>query len=103
AAVNAVSTPTGGVGMSNPFGIGAAPAAGARCAATGVRGPRIEIRSEAILRMQSAFYEANLGGGGPGTPGEPPDTGVPEEPEEPGGPIDPTDPTDPEEPGGPIC
>jgi Flp pilus assembly protein TadG len=105
AAVNAVSTPTGGVGMSNPFGIGAAPAAGARCAATGVRGPRIEIRSEAVLRMQSSFYEANLGGsGGTGTPGEPPDTGVPVDPEEPGNPTDPTDPTDPEEPpGGPTC
>jgi len=107
AAVNAVSTPTTGSGMGNPFGIGAAPGAGARCAAPGVRGPRIEIRSEAILRMQSAFYEANLGGSGgasgPGAPGEPPDTGAPEEPEEPGGPLDPTDPTDPEEPGGPIC
>lgn len=106
AAVNAVTTPTTGSGMRNPFGIGAAPGLGAPCSNPAMRGPRIEIRSEAILRMQSAFFEVNLDGGGPGTPVEPPDTGVPVDPEEPGNPTDPTDPTDPEEPeepGGPIC
>jgi len=102
-AVNAV-TPAGGAGagMRNPFGIGPAPGAGAPCAnPAGER--RIPIRSEAILRMQSSFYEANLGGGG----GAPPDTEAPVDPEpgeptEPGTPF-PSDPTDPDDPGAPVC
>lgn len=102
-AVNAVSAATEGSGMQNPFGIGPAPGMDAPCSAPGVRGPRLQIRSEAILRMQSAFHEENLGGGS----STPPDTGAPGDPDEPGGPfepIDPTDPTDPEDPpGGPTC
>ena len=102
-AVNTGTTPTTGSGMSNPFGTGAAPGAGAPCSNLG-GDRRIRIRSEAILRMQSAFHENNLGGGAPGTPGTPPETEVPVDPDEPGNPTDPTDPTDPEEPpGGPTC
>lgn len=102
-AVNAVTPTTGtGTGMRNPFGIGAPPGAGAPCAnPAGER--RIPIRSEAILRMQSSFYEANLGGGGSGTP---PDTETPTDPAEPGGPGEPggpLDPEEPEQPGGPTC
>jgi hypothetical protein len=101
AAVNAVAAPSGGSGMGNPFGIAAPPGAGARCAGAMVKGPRIEIRSEVMVRMQSAFYQAYLdGGGGAGTPADP---GVPYDPSDPSIPFDPPDPVDPIDPGGPVC
>jgi Flp pilus assembly protein TadG len=46
-------------GMSDPFGIGAAPAVDS-CTRPLVQGPRIRIQSEAVVRMQSPFYRSNL-------------------------------------------
>jgi hypothetical protein len=96
-------------GMSNPFGIGNAPFL-APCTNPLMKGPRIQIRSEAIVRMQTPFYRANIGGapvpGVPPTKEVPPDTEVPIEPPKPGtpgDPMDPTDPTDPTDPGVPPC
>ena len=96
-------------GMSNPFGIGSAPIL-ASCFNPALKGPRIQIRSEAIVRMQTPFYRANIAGGGvPGVPPttpKPPDPDVPVEPPKPGvppDPLDPTDPTDPTNPGDPPC
>lgn len=100
AALAAVTPATTGTGMKNPFGIGAAPGPGAPCGTA--PGRRIPVRTEAILRMQSPFFEANLGGGG----GAPPDTETPPVPEEPGGPGTPGgpgDPGEPEQPGEPTC
>ena len=46
-------------GMSKPFGaIDGPPVDG--CTRPLVQGPRIPIRSEAVVRMQSPFYEVNL-------------------------------------------
>lgn len=94
-------------GMSNPFGIGNKPLL-APCTNPLFKGPRIQIRSEAIVRMQTPFYKANVGGAGvPGTPPKPPTPGTPTEPVEPEVPVDPevppTDPTDPKPPGGGVC
>jgi hypothetical protein len=93
----------GGTGMSNPFGIGEASPA-APCGNPRFAGPRIEVRSEAIVRMQSPFYESNIGASGstttpPGGPGG----GTPTNPGTPGGPADPGDPEVPGVPGVPSC
>lgn len=99
----------GATGMSNPFGIGAAPLL-APCTNPLLPGLRIHVRSEAIVRMQTPFYAANAGGAGvpgappppvtPGDPGVPPDPSDPDNPVDPSDPVDPTDPTDP---GVPPC
>jgi len=89
AAVNS-SIVSGGSGMSDPFGIGTAKLT-APCNNPLFDGPRIEIRSDAIVRMQSPFYAKNTGTSGttytPVPPtGSPPTTppGTPTEPEPPG-------------------
>lgn len=46
-------------GMSDPFGIGDPPVT-ATCANPLASGPRIDIQSEAVVRMQSPFYRSNL-------------------------------------------
>lgn len=89
-------------GMGDPFGLAAA-SAPTLCNAAVAGGRRIYIQSEAIVRMQSPFFESNLAGANtPGTPGPstPGDPGGPSEPEPPTDP-DPTDPGNPGEP--PIC
>lgn len=95
---------TTGTGMGNPFGIGEVPA-GAVCNNPAFGGRRIYVQSEAIVRMQSPFFESNLGGSTqPGQPGggTPADPGVPVDPDAPTDPG-PTNPTDPTNPGGPVC
>ncbi|MET3119966.1 Flp pilus assembly protein TadG [Undibacterium sp. GrIS 1.8] len=121
AALNGSTPPSsaGGSGMSNPFGIGDTPLT-TTCVNPLLKGPRIHIQSEAMVRMQSPFYQVNLSGsgspGGPGTPpgsgtpggpGSPPGTGTPGGP---GTPDDPSDPGTPVDPGGactgadcPVC
>lgn len=47
-------------GMSDPFGTKGGPALTFDCRNPLMRGPRITIRSEAMVRMQSPFYEANM-------------------------------------------
>ncbi|MFC0253907.1 TadE/TadG family type IV pilus assembly protein [Massilia consociata] len=47
-------------GMSDPFGTGGTTVPRPACFNPAFRGPRIEIRSEAFVRMQSPFYESNL-------------------------------------------
>ena len=47
------------IGMSKPFGVLDGPSIDS-CTRPLVAGPRIRIRSEAIVRMQSPFYEVNL-------------------------------------------
>jgi hypothetical protein len=96
-------------GMSNPFGIGAKPLIG-NCFNPAMSGPRIQIRSEAIVRMQTPFFKANVGGAGgpgtppkPGTPPEPVEPEVPPDPDVPIDPMDPVEPTDPTDPGVPPC
>jgi hypothetical protein len=108
-------------GLRNPFGIGAA-ASSAPCGATLSGGPRIQIRSEAMVRMQSPFYQANLsspgssgpgtppGGGGPGGGGTPPGSIPPGGAPVPGPTEDPDNPGSPTDPGGtctgdscPVC
>jgi hypothetical protein len=46
-------------GMNDPFGIGSSPVADS-CTRPGVQGPRIQIESEAIVRMQTPFHRSNL-------------------------------------------
>ncbi|HEU4775905.1 MAG TPA: TadE/TadG family type IV pilus assembly protein [Telluria sp.] len=97
-------------GMSNPFGIGNPPFL-APCTNPLMDGPRIQIRSEAIVRMQTPFYKANVGSAAvPGTPPKPPKPGTPTDPVEPEvpadpevPPADPSDPTVPNPPGGGVC
>lgn len=108
AALNSpVPTTADGPGMSNPFGIGADPAAGAICSNPAFAGPRIEVRSEAIVRMQSPFFASNTGSSGstttpaPGAPGNPGFPGTPGGPGTPG--TDPGDPDVPGVPGVPTC
>jgi hypothetical protein len=94
-----------GTGMAAPFGIGAVPA-GAVCSNPAFGGRRIYVQSEAIVRMQSPFFEANLGGSTqPGQPGAgaPGDPGTPADPSNPDNPVDPGTPIDPTNPGGPQC
>lgn len=106
-------------GLRDPFGIRAV--AGVPCMTAVAAGTdrRIPIRSEAIVRMQSPFYQANLAGPGtgappgdrtpPGTPappGGPPPGGSPpgEEPDAPGEPGGPADPGGPcTGPDCPVC
>ncbi len=45
-------------GMSDPFG-SSGTAVSLSCINPAFRGPRIVIRSEAMVRMQSPFYESN--------------------------------------------
>lgn len=109
-AVNTV-TPAGagdsGSGMSNPFGIGADPGTGVPCSNPAFDGPRIEVRSEAIVRMQSPFFASNTGASGsttaPSGPGGPGGPGGPTNPGNPGDPADPGDPEVPGVPGVPSC
>lgn len=104
------TTPDAAVpGMRNPFGIGTA-ASAAPCSSAQSNGLRIQVRSEAMVRMQSPFYQANLsspgaspgggsppGGGGPGggtapggtPPGSDPLPDPPDDPDDPGSPTDP--------------
>ena len=113
-AVNGVpSASTSGSGMSNPFGIGNPPLT-TTCLNPLLKGPRIHIRSEAMVRMQSPFYQANLtgatgggtgggspGGGGPGgggSGGGGPGGGGTDDPDDPGTPVDPGGPCT-----GPEC
>lgn len=79
-------------GMSNPFGITDATLP-APCNNPAFDGPRIEVKSDAIVRMQSPFYEANVGTSGstvtptpttPGGPGTPTTPGTPGDGEVPG-------------------
>lgn len=104
----AFNTPTAsasGSGMGNPFGIGAEPLLPV-CSNPLFGGRRIYIQSEALVRMQSPFFESSLAGStkppAPGTPGTPPGPGTPPDPSDPGTPGDP-DPTTPTDPGGPTC
>ena len=100
--------PSESFGMSNPFGIGDPPA-GAVCAngkLDKLSGRRIYIQSEALVRMQTPFFEQNLAGSTtPGQPGAPApsDPGVPFDPSDPDSPVDPGTPIDPPTPGGPEC
>nr|WP_315400778.1 TadE/TadG family type IV pilus assembly protein [uncultured Duganella sp.] len=88
-------------GMGDPFGLGGASAPTLCNAATA--GRRIYIQSEAIVRMQSPFFESNLAGANtPGTPG-PSTPGDPGAPSEPGTPADPGDPIPQPDPGDPPC
>ena len=94
-----------GTGMSDPFGIGSAKLT-APCNNPLFDGPRIEIRSDAIVRMQSPFYAKNTGSSGttytpvpptgPGTPTTPPTT-------PPTGPGTPGEGDVPGVPGVPSC
>lgn len=62
AGVNATSlfnAPVAANGMQDPFGTNGAALPSTTCFRT-VRGRRIEIQSEAIVRMQSPYQEANL-------------------------------------------
>lgn len=89
AAVNATGLAgSDGAGMSNPFGIGSAKLT-ASCNNPLFDGPRIEIRSDAIVRMQSPFNESNTGSSGTTYTPVPPT----------GGSGTPTPPTDPAPPG----
>jgi hypothetical protein len=91
----------GAGGMGDPFGLNDASAPTLCNAATS--GRRIYIQSEAIVRMQSPFFESNLAGANtPGTPG-PATPGDPGEPSEPGGPTVPGDPIPQPDPGEPPC
>lgn len=95
-AFNANDPATAGPGLRNPFGIGAEPTA-PHCNNAAFPGRRIHIQSEALLRMQSPFFEANLAGSTkPGQPG-------PATPGDPATPHDPDDPEAPVDPGGPIA
>ncbi|PKB21244.1 TadE/TadG family type IV pilus assembly protein [Janthinobacterium sp. 64] len=47
-------------GMSDPFGTGGFQLPTTECLNPLMRGPRITIRSEAMVRMQSPFYETNM-------------------------------------------
>lgn len=47
-------------GMSDPFGTNGTTVPRLTCFNPALRGPRIEIRSEAFVRMQSPYYESNL-------------------------------------------
>jgi len=95
-AFNASDPATEGAGLRNPFGIGAEPTA-PHCNNAAFPGRRIHIQSEALLRMQSPFFEANLAGSTkPGQPG-------PATPGDPATPHDPDDPEAPVDPGGPIA
>lgn len=47
-------------GMSDPFGTNGVTLPRPDCFNPAFRGPRIEIRSEAMVRMQSPFHESNL-------------------------------------------
>ncbi len=47
-------------GMSDPFGIGSGGLPVDSCTRPFVKGPRIRIQSEAVVRMQSPFYRSNL-------------------------------------------
>lgn len=93
-------------GLRNPFGIGAV-AVSAPCTGAAAADRRIRIRSEAIVRMQSPFYRANLAGpgsspgGGEPPGGAPPGSGPPGAPAPPGGPAG-DEPDEPDEPGGPA-
>lgn len=101
---NPPETGSTGLGMGNPFGIGAVPA-GAVCNNEALGGRRIYIQSEALVRMQTPFFEENLAGSNtPGTPGPatPGDPGTPVDPTDPDNPVDPGTPIDPT-PGGPEC
>ncbi|MRW90361.1 pilus assembly protein [Duganella sp. FT80W] len=100
-AFNSGAPSSEGKGMSDPFGLGVAPA-GLVCNNPALGGRRIYIQSEAIVRMQSSFFEANLAGANaPGTPGP----STPGDDDSPGGPVDPSDPGDPTNPnpGDPVC
>lgn len=95
-AFNANDPATEGAGLRNPFGIGAEPTA-PHCNNAAFPGRRIHIQSEALLRMQSPFFESNLAGSTkPGQPG-------PATPGDPATPHDPDDPEAPVDPGGPIA
>ena len=95
-AFNANDPATEGAGLRNPFGIGAEPTA-PHCNNAAFPGRRIHIQGEALLRMQSPFFEANLAGSTkPGQPG-------PATPGDPATPHDPDDPEAPVDPGGPIA
>lgn len=88
--------------MSNPFGLGDPPES-LVCDNPAMGGRRIYVQSEAIIRMQTPFHEANLAGSNPpGTPGEytPPDTDTPAEPTPP---PDPDPEPDPDVPEPPTC
>jgi len=99
--------------MTDPFGTGGV-VQPTSCSNPSLRGIRIQMRSEAIVRMQSSFYAANLqaanggggtGGGSPGTPGTPPDRDSPPGTGNPGGPGNPgdEDPDPPIDEGDPQC
>jgi Flp pilus assembly protein TadG len=97
--------PTGdtGTGMGNPFGIGDPPA-NIVCDNPMFGGRRIYVQSEALVRMQTPFFEENLDGSTePGTPGEetPPDTETPPDPPPP--PPEPEPEPDPNEPPPAPC
>lgn len=106
---SAVNSGAGAIagGMKNPFGIVALPAGTGACANPLFPGLRIYMKSEALVRMQTPFFEANLAGST--KPGETPPPGGASDPEAP--PADPTDPDAPIDPGtpptqppeGPIC
>ncbi len=59
-AISPISPATSANGMSDPFGTGGAAPLTLDCFNPLMRGPRIIIRSEAMVRMQSPFYEANM-------------------------------------------
>lgn len=105
-AVNSGASAIAG-GMGNPFGIAAMPAETGACANPLFPGLRIYMKSEAMVRMQTPFFEANLAGsskpgqtpppGGPSDPGTPP-----ADPTDPDAPVDPETPPN-QPPGGPVC
>lgn len=96
---------TEGTGLRNPFGIGAEQVK-PHCDNPAFRGRRIHIQSEALLRMQSPFFETNLAGStkpGEAGPATPPDPGTPYDPDDPEAPVDPGGPIDPPPGEPPPC